>query len=130
MNYSIKDPGWLKKLLWADTILGGTTAITGICFLKSLDSILGLTRLFILYVSVITLCYAIVALILASQKKVFIPLLRILIYANWAWTIVSVILLFIHFDEALLLGKIFLVLQIIVVGGLAWLEGRQLVSKK
>jgi hypothetical protein len=129
MSYSIKDALLLKKILWADTILGGITAIAGLCFFTPLTGILGLTASFILTVSAITLCYAIVAFILARQSQVSVPLLRILIYANWTWTIISIVLLFIHFDTAQLLGKIFLVLQIVVVGGLAYLEGRQLVVK-
>lgn len=130
MSYSIKDTLLLKKILWADAILGGTTAIAGLCFFNQLTSILGLTTSFILTVSAITLCYAIVAFILAIESQLSIPLLRILIYANWIWTIISIILLFIHFNKAQFLGQIFRLLQIVVVGGLAYLEGRQLVVKK
>lgn len=127
MNYTIKDMSLLRKLLWSDTFLGGTTAIAGLCFFNPLTSILGLTATFILSVSIITLCYSVIACVLANQVNISIPLLRLLIFANWIWTFISIGLLLIHFNSAQPLGKIFLFLQIIVVGGLAYLEGKQLV---
>jgi hypothetical protein len=47
-------------------------------------------------------------------------------YANWIWTAISTILLFFHFATATAFGLTFLILQIFVVGGLAYLEGKQL----
>ncbi len=127
MTYIIKDTSWLRKILWVDTALGGTTAMFGLFFFNPLTSLLGLTAIFILSVSIITLCYSIVAFVLANQISISISLLRILVYANWIWTFISIGLLLIHFDKAQLLGKIFLILQIIAVGALAYLEGNQLV---
>ena len=127
MNDAIKDPVVLRKLLWLDTFLGGTTAILGLCFFNPLTSLLGLTTFFIVSVSVITSGYAVVAGVLANQATVSIPLLRILIVANWLWAFISVGLLLVHFDQAQPLGKLFLGLQVIAVGGLAYSEGQQLV---
>jgi hypothetical protein len=130
MNYGIKNTPLLKKILWADTLLGGTTAIAGIGFFNTLTGILGLTTTFILSVSIITLCYSIVAFILANQKNISIRLLITLVIANWVWTGISAGLLFMHFDTATILGKAFLLLQVIVVGALAYLEGKQITAKK
>lgn len=130
MNYTIKDTFLLRKLLWLDTFLGGTTAILGLCFFKPLTIMLGLTATFILSVSIITLCYSVIAYVLTNQINISISLLRILISANWVWTFISIGFLFIHFDTAQPLGKIFLFLQVIAVGGLAYLEGKQLVVNK
>jgi hypothetical protein len=127
MTYGINNKPLLIQILWIDAILGGSTAILGITLLHPLTGLLGLTRDFILSVSIITLCYAITALMLANQKNISISLLRTLIFANWFWTLVSIVLLFLHFKQAELLGKIFLILQIIAVGALAYLEGKQLV---
>lgn len=130
MNYGIKNTPLLRKILWSDTLLGGTTAITGICFCAALTAILGLTTTFILSVSIITLCYSITAFILANQKNISIPLLIILVAANWIWTGISLGFLFVHFDTATVLGKTFLLLQVVVVGALAYLEGKQITAKK
>jgi hypothetical protein len=127
MKYAIKDLPLLRKILWLDAFLGGLTAVVGLCFSSVLTDVSGLTTRFILIVSAITLCYSAVAGILASQNTTSIPLLRLLIKANWIWTIISVGLLFVHVRAAQPVGKAFLVLQILVVGALAYLEGKQLI---
>ena len=116
-------------LLWADTLLGGITAILGLCFFHYLTAILGLPINVVLSISVITLLYSIVALVLAMQQNISISLLRILVFANWFWAIISIGLLLIYFNRAALLGRLFLILQVVVVGGLAYLEGRQVIVK-
>jgi hypothetical protein len=128
MKYSIKNSTVLKQILWADTTLGVTTAIIGLIFTITLSSLLGLPLSLIKVICTITFIYAIVAFILANQKQVSIPLLRTLVYANWGWTIVSAILLLFHFEHATILGIIFLILQIIVVGILAYVEGKQIIK--
>jgi len=127
MNYTIKDISVLRKILWVDCGLGGITAILGLSVFNLLTSILGLTTTFILSVSSITLCYAIVACVLVNQTNISISLLRTLIIANWIWTFISIGLMLIHFEMAQPLGKAFLILQIIAVGALAFLEGKQLI---
>lgn len=126
MSYSIKDMSLLRKILWLDAFSGGVTAGVGLCFFNALTDVLGLTTHFMLGVSAITLCYSVVAGILASQTTISVRLLRLLIGANWIWTIISVGLLLIHFGGAQPVGQAFLVLQILVVGALAYTEGKQL----
>jgi hypothetical protein len=129
MSYTVADTSFLKKILWLDTFLGGITAIVGLVFFKALIGILGLSAVFILTVSAVTLCYSIVAGVLASQSIISVNLLRILIYGNCIWSVISIALLLTHFEQAQVLGKIFLISQIIVVGALAYLEGKQLIHR-
>lgn len=126
MKCSVKNILLLRKILWIDALAGGITAIMGLVFFHPLSNLLGLTTTLIVSVSMVTLLYAVVAFILVKQSFISIDLLRVLIYANWLWTFISMILFFIHFDNAKTFGAIFLILQIIVVGGLAYLEGNQL----
>ena len=128
MTYSIKDTLFLKKILWIDALMGSITAIIGLVFFNWLTHFLGLSKNLIIVISSITLMYAIVALVLSLQKNISIPLLRLLVNANWVWTFISVILFFIHFNQAEVMGVIFLILQVFVVGGLAYLEGNQISS--
>ena len=128
MTYSVKDTLFLKKILWIDAFMGSITAIIGLVFFNWLTYFLGLPKNLIIVISSITLIYAIVALALAVQKNISIPLLRLLVNANWVWTFISVILFFIHFNQAEVMGVIFLILQVFVVGGLAYLEGDQISS--
>lgn len=84
---------------------------------------MGIASNLIVVISAITLLYSIVALILTIQKDISIPLLRTLIYANWLWVVVSIVLSFFHFEKATAFGQAFLILQIVVVAGLAYFEG-------
>lgn len=123
--YSIVNPLRLKKLLQLDALLGGTTAVAGLAFPSALAELLGLSTGFVVGVAGITLLYAAVALGLAVQPVPNLRLTRVLILANWGWTLISVGLLLMHFRGATALGVAFLVLQVVVVGGLAYLEGQQ-----
>ena len=78
----------------------------------------------IIAISLVTLAYALLALFLAQQKPARLKPVKILIAANWLWSLVSVFLLFFFFAGSSIFGKLFLVLQIIVVAGLAYFEGR------
>lgn len=128
MRHRIKDIHFLRKILWADVLAGGLTALLAIIFLRLWSAWSGLPASFVLYVSVVTLAYATVALVLAIQRELSISLLRILVAANWVWTFISVVLLVVYFKEAYLLGRAFLFLQIGVVACLAHLEGSQLIK--
>ena len=126
MKYIVKDSAQLRKLLWIDFALGFSTAITGIIFTSPLAELFRLDHSLILIISIITLVYAGFALFQALSKEFNTGQLRFLITANWLWAAISVILFFFHSAYASILGIIFLVLQVIVVGGLAYLEGNQL----
>ncbi len=128
MSYAVKNESTLKNILWLDCFMGSSTAILGLLLFTTLSALLGLAANFIITISAITLTYGIMALILALKKPTPVNPLRLLVAANWFWAVVSIILLSLHFSTATILGKIFLILQIIVVGGLAYLEGNQIVK--
>jgi hypothetical protein len=130
MTYSIKDIQTLRRLLWLDAAIGGTTGMVGLVFSTALTLILGLETPVIVVIAIITLLYAIGACTLAMQPSMPLPAVRTLVGANWLWTVVSVALVFVHYAAAEPFGKVFLIAQIVVVGGLAYLEGNQIANNK
>lgn len=126
MKYQISNIPFLKKVLWADTIAGGGTAVAGLLLYPVLVDFLGLPANPIVIIAAVTLAYAFMALGLALQSTPSILLLRILVYANWMWTSISVALLIRYISDATVFGATFLVLQPIVVGMLAYFEGRHI----
>jgi hypothetical protein len=126
MKYQIQDLPLLKKVLWADALLGASTALAGLLLYQVLADFLGLPANLIVIIAAITLAYALVALSLALKSLPSVLLLRILMYANWLWTIISLVLLTLYFSNATVFGAAFLILQVLVVGMLAYLEGRHI----
>jgi hypothetical protein len=126
MNSRISDIPKLKKILWADFLLGGGTAMIGLLWYPSMSIFLGLPTKLIVVIAVITLGYALLAFRLARQPLPAIKLLRGLVYANWIWTIISIALLISYFNEASAFGVTFLFLQVVIVGSLAYLEARHI----
>ena len=126
MNVELVNIPLLRKILWADFILGYGTAMAGLIFYPVLPRFLGLPGSLILVIAGITFVYSIFAFILARKKEPPVSQVQLLGYANWIWAIMSLILLSSYFSVATLFGVIFLVLQVLVVAGLAWLEARHL----
>lgn len=129
-TYRIRNQPFLRQVLWADAIADGLTALIGLFFFTVLNQLLGLPTNLIIVIAVVTLSYGVLAFRLALQRTTSVPLLRALVTANWVWTGVSVVLLFVHGSRATPLGLAFLILQLLVVGGLAYVEGNQLVKVK
>jgi hypothetical protein len=102
--------------------------LVGLIFFDGFSKILGLPTKEIILISAITLLYSVTACYLAKQKMVSIGLLRIQIGANWFWTIISILLLFFHYSDVTFFGLVYLILQVFVVGVLAFLEGNQLIK--
>jgi len=127
MDIDLKnDTGALKKLLWLDTFMGSSVGLAGLLLYRQAAVFLGFSEIFVLIVSAVTLLYACMACYLAMRSRVPLRPLKVLVRANWFWAAVSVVLIFLYFEGATLYGKIFLVLQVLVVGGLARAEGRAL----
>lgn len=126
MKYQIRNIPLLKKVLWADSLLGGGTAVAGLLWYPVLADFLGLPVNLVIIIAAVTLAYALLALSLALKSQPFILALRVLIYANWVWAVISVVLLICYFYGATLFGAAFLILQVAVVGMLAYLEGRHI----
>lgn len=126
MAHRIKNLKVLRTILWIDAVMGSVTALVGLLFFSWLTNLLGLPAIVLLFISTITLLYAFVAIRLAIQPIPSIRLLNVLIYANWFWTVVSLLLFLKYYGLATSFGVAFLILQILVVGGLAFAEGKQL----
>lgn len=124
-HYQIKNPRVLRRLLWLDTSLGTTNAVAWLLFPGFFAELLGLPESLILAIALVNAVYATGALALALQAAAPARLVRLLVLANWFWVVVSVVLLAWHFSDATAVGKVFLVLQVLGVGALAWGEGRQ-----
>jgi hypothetical protein len=127
-TYSIKNQSFLKKILWLDALMDMVVGLLGMVFTKAAASLLGFSQSFVWAISAITFFYGCYALVLALQKNTKVKMLRILVYANWQWTIISVFFLYTHFGSALLFGKLFLILSIPIAGTLAYIEGSQIVK--
>ncbi len=125
----IHDERFLRRVLWADTTLGSLTALVGLFFPARLVDLFGMPLGLIIVIAVVTLAYAVTALTIAVQTSFPVLSVRVLVWANWFWAAVSTVLLLRHFAAATVLGVAFLVLQIFVVGGLAYIEGRQIVRQ-
>lgn len=130
MNFSIKNEPLLKRFLWLDALSGGATAITGLLYFTTLTTVLGFTAPSILTVASINLLYAILALTVALQKPTSVRLLRRLVYANWVWTAISALMIFIYFSSATNIGRSLLLIQPVFVGGLAYLETKQIIDRR
>lgn len=124
MKSQLSNISSLRKILWIDAVLGGITAFAGLSMYRLARHFLGLPTNVILFIAAVTLAYALMALTLALQYRPSVLSLKVLTYANWAWTVISIILLISYFGTATIFGIIFLVLQVIVVGTLAYLEGK------
>ncbi len=129
MRTSLHDTPRLRKLLLADAFIGGGTAIAGLALYGWWSRMLGLPERLVLLIAAVTGLYALLALCLVLMKPLRWRPVRWLVVANWIWTVVSVGLLWHYGSGATFFGKVFLVLQILVVGGLAWLEGRHIRQK-
>ena len=126
MNVELVNIPLLRKILWLDFILGYGTAMAGLIFFPVLPRFLGLPGSLILVIATITFAYSILAFILARKKIPPVGLVQLLGYGNSIWAIFSLILLYKYYSIATLFGVIFLILQVLVVAGLAWLEARHL----
>lgn len=130
MSYYVTNPALLKKILWADFALGSGTAVIGLAAYPVLAPFLGLPVSLVVLVSVVTLLYALVALWLATRRSPTAGWVRLLMYANAFWTLVSIGLVIGYITGATVFGAVFLVLQVVVVGGLALLESRCISRKE
>jgi hypothetical protein len=129
-SYQIKDRKVLRRLLWLDTSLGSINASTWLLFPSFWADFLGLSQALVVVIALVNVVYASSACYLAAQQRPSASLVRWLVRANWLWVLVSIVLVLLHFGDATVFGKVFLVAQVLGVGALAWAEGRQVVVSK
>jgi hypothetical protein len=128
MPSGVKTTKTLRGIIWADVVLGGGTSIGLFLFSSLFSRLFGISSDILLIIALITFGYAVVATLLVRQNTMSVPLLKTLVWANWVWALISVALLIWKYNDVTPLGLTFLLLQIVVVGGLAYLEGNQLQS--
>ena len=116
----------LKNILWIDFVLGFVAGIAGNLFTKFLTNLMNIPNDHIIVISSVTILYSVFAFCLAQQKTISFSLVKLLINANWFWTIISLILLTYHADDATGFGLAYLLLQVLTVAVLAFWEGVQL----
>lgn len=125
-GYQIKDANKTSSVLWIDFVIKIHLGGLGLGFHSFLASTLGLPQLLIIWISSVSLLYSIFIFTIAKREVTPILRLRILVYANWFWTIIGIGIFSLHSSNASFLGLIFLNMQIIIAGGMAWWEGNQL----
>jgi FtsH-binding integral membrane protein len=113
-----------RKILIIDFTLAFSTGLIGIVFYRFLVEPTGLPANFIVIVSLFHLLYSSYSLTLLVTKNNSNSLFELLILANWFWMIVSIVLLFVFWSEAKLLGRVLLLAQVYVLGVLAFVEGK------
>ena len=116
----------IRNVIRVDFLMAFITGIVGVLFYKPLVNILGLSAQFIVVVSVFHLLYSCYSGFLFFQKVNNKRQIRILIFANLFWTIVSIVLLIMYWNSAFVLGKALLILQVLVLGVLSYFEEKQL----
>ncbi|MGE0488549.1 MAG: hypothetical protein AB7S38_04990 [Vulcanimicrobiota bacterium] len=116
----------IRKLLFLDFVMGFSTAVLGFPFVNPLAQLLGLPLNLLSVVLVANLVYSLTALSIYRKQPTSLELFRRLVQANWLWTIVSIAMLGLYATTAKPLGLVFLVLQVVIVGGLSYVEGRAL----
>ncbi|SOE21651.1 hypothetical protein SAMN06298216_2107 [Spirosomataceae bacterium TFI 002] len=116
----------IRNVIRVDFLLAFITGIVGVLFHKPLVNILGLSAQFIVVVSVFHLLYSCYSGFLFFQKVINKRQIRLLIFANLFWTIVSIVLLIIYWNSAFVLGKALLIIQVLVLGVLSYFEEKQL----
>lgn len=112
----------LRKVLWLDAFLGLSFGIVGLNFLEAAAALLGFPLLLARLIALANLGYGLTAMILASRRQLSVSGAGKMVIANGIWAGISVVLCWQYFGLATLPGRLFLVGQIPVVGGLSLLE--------
>lgn len=113
-----------EEILKIDFTLAFFTGLIGLVFYKYLIEPTGLSANFIVIVSLFHLLYASYSGFLLIAKVNSTSSFGLLIIANWFWMIVSLMLLFLFWKEAKLFGRVLLMAQVLVLGVLAYVEGK------
>lgn len=111
-------------MLKIDFTLAFFTGLIGLVFYKYLIEPTGLSANFIVIVSIFHLLYAIYSGFLLIANVNLTSSFGLLIIANWFWMIVSIVLLFLFWKDAKNFGRVLLIAQVLVLGILAYIEGK------
>jgi hypothetical protein len=112
----------LKKLLWIDAFAGLSVGIAVLLLKDLVQPFLQLPSSLLTSCAVIALCYSVYAFHLVLRKAQSARWVKALIYANGAYAVFCLVLLWYFFEEASWLGRGYLLLDSVGVGTLALVE--------
>lgn len=119
----------LQQLIWIDFLAGSSTALISILLHRYAVALTGFPYYLIVIIIAVHILYGSLALSIAVNRPIALARFRLLAYANVFWGVVSIGLLFCYFAEATWLGRLLLIIQVPIVGGLGWVELRVLNKK-
>ncbi|MCP1384026.1 hypothetical protein [Runella salmonicolor] len=112
----------LKKLLWIDAFAGLSVGVAVLLLKDLVQPYLQLPSSLLASCAVIALCYSVYAFHLVLRKAQSARWVQTLIYANGAYAVFCLGLLWFFFDKASWLGRGYLLLDSVGVGALALVE--------
>ncbi len=116
----------LQRLLWIDGIAALTSGCIVLLFTTTLSIFFNLPYQVLQIMAFISLGYAGYSLSLAQRKVKPTSLVKLLVFANCAWAVVCLSVMLFYRSTATVYGTIYLLLEALFVGILAFLEWRQI----
>ena len=113
-----------RKVLWVDCTAGACVGVVVLLFVGRLGEWFGLPRRLIFFMGVTNLVYACYSFFLATRRKRPKTLIRLLVAANLAWSLLLLYSVTVFAETARSLGVAYLLLEALFVGALAVLEWR------
>lgn len=114
-----------RKILWVDCTAAFLAGAAVIALSGWLSQLHGLPQGLLLFIGAANLVYATYSFTLARWAARPLSLIRLLVYANWAWVIVCMALAATFWDQASPFGIAHLLGEAAFVGTLATMEWRQ-----
>lgn len=116
----------IRKLLWVDCTAAGIVGVLMIALSGIVAPWFGVSRTLLVAMGVVNLAYGSYSFSLARRPQVDAGLTRILIRANFAWTLICLVAAAYLWAPGSRLGAAYVVVEGIVVGALAALEAKAL----
>lgn len=113
-----------RKMLWVDCTAGAVVGMVVLLFVGQLSEWFGLPQRLVFFMGVTNLVYACYSFFLVTRRKRPKTLIRLLIAANLAWSLLLLYWITVFAETARPLGVAYLLLEALFVGGLAVLEWR------
>jgi hypothetical protein len=113
-----------RRLLWIDGLAGLFVGVAVLILSNWLSRLYGLPQGLLLFTAAANLIYGIYSTTLANRRTRPLVLIKLLVIANLAWSVVCLILASTHYDSATFLGLAHLLLEGAFVAFLASVEWR------
>ncbi|MEW6129658.1 MAG: hypothetical protein AB1757_21640 [Acidobacteriota bacterium] len=106
---------FLRKVLFADAAISGTTGLVMLLFADSLNQLLGVPVGLLRYAGLSLLPFAALLIYLATRQHLQRPIIWAIISGNALWAIDSILLLFTNWVAPTALGYGFIIAQAMLV---------------